>query len=68
MRAFRARLHNALGLSDEQVAELRLLRAQLQVHLRDTREEARAGNLTREERRARVQRIRTRIAKPETRL
>ena len=57
MRAFRARLHNALGLSDEQVAELRLLRAQLQVHLRDTREEARAGNLTREERRARVQQI-----------
>ena len=57
MRAFRNRLHNALELSQEQVAQLRDLRVQLQVRLGDTREEVRAGNLTREERRAMVQRI-----------
>ena len=57
MRAFRTRLHNALELSEEQVAQLRDLRAQLQVRLGDTREEVREGNLTREERRAIVQRI-----------
>lgn len=57
MRAFRARLHNALELSEEQVVQLRDLRVQLQVRLGDTREEVREGNLTREKRRAMVRRI-----------
>ncbi len=57
MRAFRTRLHNALELSEDQVAQLRELRMQLQVRLGDTREEVREGNLTRDERRAMVRRI-----------
>lgn len=57
MRAFRTRLHNALELSEEQVVQLRELRAQLQLRLGDTRQEAREGNLTRRERRAMVRRI-----------
>ncbi len=57
MRAFRARLHNALELSEEQITQLRDLRAQLQVRLGDTREEVREGNLSRTERRAMVRRI-----------
>ena len=57
MRSFRTRLHNALELSDDQVAQLKELRAQLQVRLGDTREEVRQGHLTSNERRVMVQRI-----------
>jgi|GEM_PF-7037806 len=57
MRAFRARLYDALELSEEQVVQLRELRAQLQLRLGDARQEAREGNLTRRERQAMVQHI-----------
>ena len=57
MQAFRTRLHNALNLSEDQVAILRQLRTELQGRLRDIREEVNAGRISREERRSMVLRI-----------
>jgi len=57
MQAFRARLRNALNLSEDQVAILRQLRAELQARLQDIREEVNAGIISREERRSMVLQI-----------
>ena len=57
MQAFRTRLHNALNLSEDQVAILRQLRTELQGRLQDIREEVQAGSISREERRSMALRI-----------
>ena len=57
IRAFRERLRHALVLTDDQTAQLRELRAQLQVRLEQTREDVSARDLRPEEGRAQIRRI-----------